>query len=132
MKNLSVLEKVMSLKSRISDLVSRYSEYLRKNIASPEATIDPRPLRSLGLGTIGLIRQHGIRITADQLEDYIAHGNLNTAKDLHALFKQYEIKTQFIRPTFSELANRPYFFPCVVETLNGNAKIVISCKEDIN
>ena len=132
MKNLSVLEMVMELKSKASNLVGHYAEYLKNSITSPEAAVDPRSLRSLGLGTIGLIRQHGIRITADQLEDYIAHGNLNTAKDLQGLFKQYEIKTQFIRPTFSELVNRPYFFPCVVETLNGNAKIVISCKENIN
>ena len=119
----------MALRSKTSDFVSHVTENIRKATTPPEAVIDPKSLRALGLGTIGLIRQHGIRITADQLDDYIAHGNLNTAKDLQSLFKQYEIKTQFIRPTFSEFVKRSYFFPCVVETLDGNAKIVISCKQ---
>ena len=132
MENISVSGMIRELRSKTSDIVGRYTEHLTNTITSAEAALDPKSLRSLGLGTIGLVRQHGIRITPDQLDDYIAHGNLSTAKDLQSLFKQYEVKIQFIRPTFSELVNRSYFFPCVVETLQGNAKIVINCKENAN
>ena len=132
MENISVLGMVRNLRLKTSDIVSRYTGYFKNPIASSEAALNSKSLRSLGLGTIGLVRQHGIRITPDQLDDYIARGNLNTAKDLQSLFKQYEVKIQFIRPTFGELVNRRYFFPCVVETLQGNAKIVVNCKENAN
>ena len=132
MENTSISGMVRKLRLKTSDIVGRYTEHLTNTITSAEAALDPKSLRSLGLGTIGLVRQHGIRITPDQLDDYIAHGNLSTAKDLQSLFKQYEVKIQFIRPTFSELVNRRYFFPCVVETLQGNAKIVVNCKENAN
>ena len=91
MENISVSGMVRKLRLKTSDIVGRYTEHLTNTITSAEAALDPKSLRSLGLGTIGLVRQHGIRITPDQLDDYIAHGNLNTAKDLQSLFKQYEV-----------------------------------------
>ena len=117
------------LRSKTYDWIGRFAENTRNLTTPPEVLVNPTALRPLGLGVIALIRQHGIRITADQIDDYIAHGNLNSGKDLQSLFKQYGIKTQIIRTSFLEFAKRPYLFPCVVETSDGNAKIVISCKK---
>ena len=130
MKNLAVVDIVKNIGIKTLARVALFTENLANSITSPEAGLDPKSLRSLGLGTIALVRQHGIRITPDQLDDYIAHGNLNTAKDLQSLFNQHEVKLQFIRPAFRELVNRSYFFPCVIETVQGNAKIVVNCKEN--
>ena len=95
MENISVSGMIRELRSKTSDIVDRFTDHLRNTITSAEAALDPKSLRSLGLGTIGLVRQHGIRITPDQLDDYIAHGNLSTAKDLQSLFKQYENTRKF-------------------------------------
>ena len=84
MEKISVSGMVRKLRFKTSDIVSRYTEHLTNTMTSAEAALDPKSLRSLGLGTIGLVRQHGIRITPDQLDDYIAHGNLSTAKDLQS------------------------------------------------
>ena len=129
MKIESILGLFRELRSKSYDWIGCYAENARNLTKPPEVLINPRALRPLGLGVIALIRQHGIRITADQIDDYIAHGNLNSGKDLQSLFKQYGIKTQIIRTSFSEFAKRPYLFPCVAETSDGNAKIVISCKK---
>ena len=129
MKIKPILDLFRELRSKTYDWICRFAENTRNLTTPPEVSVNPKALRPLGLGVIALIRQHGIRITADQIDDYIAHGNLNSGKDLQSLFKQYGIKTQILRTSFSEFVKRPYLFPCVVETSDGNAKIVISCKK---
>lgn len=124
-----VLGFIRELRSKTQYLLSHHANNARNFATSPETLIKSKALKPLGLGIIALIRQHGIRVTADQLDDYIAHGNLNTGRDLQSLFKQYGIKTQTIRSSFADFAKRRYLFPCVAETSDGSAKIVISCKE---
>ena len=100
-----VLGFIRELRSKTQYLLSHYANNARNFATSPETLIKSKALRPLGLGIIALIRQHGIRITADQLDDYIAHGNLNSGKDLQSLFKQYGIKTQTIRSSFADFSS---------------------------
>ena len=78
MKIESILDFLRQLRSKAYDRIGRLAENTRNLTTPPEVLINPKALRPLGLGVIALIRQHGIRITADQIDvDTLVIGSKN-------------------------------------------------------
>ena len=92
--------------------------------------MDKKTLRAAALCGVPLVRQFGIRITQDQIEEHCSQGRLRSTNDLQAVFSDYGVSAQFIRPSIGDLKNRSYYFPCVAVFKNGSANILISIKKN--
>ena len=92
--------------------------------------MDTRSLRSLSLSTIALARQFGVRITAEQLEEKIARGQVSSIRELSKTFHEQGIKLQLLKPNLKTLASRSYYFPCVAVLRDGTSKILINCSQN--
>jgi hypothetical protein len=65
--------------------------------------MDTRSLRSLSLSTIALARQFGVRITAEQLEEKIARGQVSSTRELSKTFNEQGIKLQLLKAKFKNV-----------------------------
>jgi ABC-type bacteriocin/lantibiotic exporter with double-glycine peptidase domain len=94
--------------------------------------MNTKTLRSLSLGATALARQFGVRITVEQLEKKISQGEISSEKELKNTLKDQGIKVQRLKPSLKTLTDRLYYFPCVALMRDGTARIIISCKPNMD
>ena len=85
-------------------------------------------LRSLSLGVVSLAQQFGVRITAEQLEVKISQGEITSEKEFQNSLKDQGVKLQRLKPSFKNLVDRSYYFPCLALRRDGTVRIIINCK----
>ena len=90
--------------------------------------MDFKTLRAAAICGVPLVRQLGIRITSDQIEEQCARDQLRSSGDLKSIFANYGVSIQFVRPSKDGLKTKPYYCPCVAVNKDGSSNILVSAK----
>jgi len=61
--------------------------------------MDFKTLRAAAICGVPLVRQLGIRITSDQIEEQCARDQLRSSSDLKSIFENYGVSAQFVKPS---------------------------------
>ena len=91
--------------------------------------MDFKTLRAAAICSVPLARQLGIRITSDQIEEQCARDQLRSSNDLKAIFENYGVSAQFVKPSKEGLKTKPYYYPCVAINRDGSSNILVSAKK---